>query len=570
MEETKKKMKSRDAARQRRGQQNDEFSELASSLPLSSKATEKLDRLCVMRLSTSYIKNKHVLQQIKDFSPRSLRAQDKYDIHFNKYIQKALGGFIFVLAEDGQCLYISSNVNENLGLQQLDITGHSFYKYIHPCDQGVLAKQLGGQVPLEDMEIFDGMFCSDTSQFVKNPKQAISSEFMNSPHRSFFLRMKSTLTSRGKSVNINASIYRVVHCSGTMQMYRTKFGVSDSSMTRCMIGVGLPLMSQATFEVPVDRQTFITKHSLDFAITEIEDVASEILGYKTDGMKGVSWYLFSHICDAHVLKSCHDTLLKIGQAVSGYYRVMTKCGGWIWMQTKANVVYVASTGQPQHIMCVHYVISGVELDNHILSTEQLITPGIASQKKRTIEVTYNHYNAPALKYNKISTEDEIATSVYVPSSQGMPHKIEDETENDDDEEFDDLPGLEFLDVTDGFPNDCFPSRSPFIPPPFQDASIKSSGCTSDEDDEGIPDECEMMNRAPYIPPPCIDKILSFDDLDLPNDMNEELNLDNHVHHTNIDTMIPTEFYDFGHARVPYHLVNKYVGKKDQPNQIKVA
>ena len=57
-----------------------------------------------------------------------------------------------------------------------------------------------------------------------------------------------------------------------MQMYRLKLGVSESSMTRCMIGVGIPLMSQATFEVPVDRQTFITKHSLDFSLTDIESV----------------------------------------------------------------------------------------------------------------------------------------------------------------------------------------------------------------------------------------------------------------------------------------------------------
>jgi len=61
-----KKIRSRDAARQRRGQQNDEFGELAASLPLPATITEKLDRLCVMRLSTSYIKNKHVIQQIKD------------------------------------------------------------------------------------------------------------------------------------------------------------------------------------------------------------------------------------------------------------------------------------------------------------------------------------------------------------------------------------------------------------------------------------------------------------------------------------------------------------------------
>lgn len=50
------------------------------------------------------------------------------------------------------------------------------------------------------------------------------------------------------------------------------------------------------------------------------------------------------------------TALKKGQALSGYYRVLLKDGGWIWMQTKANVVYQTSTGQPQFISCIHYVI----------------------------------------------------------------------------------------------------------------------------------------------------------------------------------------------------------------------
>lgn len=54
------------------------------------------------------------------------------------------------------------------------MTGHSIYKYVHPCDQDDLAKQLGGQVPLEDMEIFDGLYCGDNSHFVKNPKQGLS------------------------------------------------------------------------------------------------------------------------------------------------------------------------------------------------------------------------------------------------------------------------------------------------------------------------------------------------------------------------------------------------------------
>ena len=58
------KKKSRDAARQRRGQQNDEFSELAGQLPVMPKATASLDRLCVMRLSNSFVKMKHIIRQI--------------------------------------------------------------------------------------------------------------------------------------------------------------------------------------------------------------------------------------------------------------------------------------------------------------------------------------------------------------------------------------------------------------------------------------------------------------------------------------------------------------------------
>ena len=93
---------------------------------------------------------------------------------------------------------------------------------MHPCDQEELAKQLGGQVPLEDMEIFDGLFCSDLPSVLKENDRKPACRKLNvdaNADRSFFIRMKSTLTSRGKSVNLSASIYRVIfafllfHCN---------------------------------------------------------------------------------------------------------------------------------------------------------------------------------------------------------------------------------------------------------------------------------------------------------------------------------------------------------------------
>lgn len=48
------------------------------------------------------------------------------------------------------------------------MTGNSFYKYIHPCDHEEVAKELCGKIPLEDMEIFDGLFCSDSVFMMSN------------------------------------------------------------------------------------------------------------------------------------------------------------------------------------------------------------------------------------------------------------------------------------------------------------------------------------------------------------------------------------------------------------------
>lgn len=550
MEQIKKK-KSRDAARQRRGQQNDEFSELAAQLPLPESMTEKLDRLCVMRLSNSYIKIKHVLQQVN----ASKKELTKFGLNeFTSCIQDALGGFLFVLAEDGQCLYMSQNVTENLGLQQLEVTGHSIYKYVHPCDQDDLAKQLGGQVPLEDMEIFDGLYCGDNSHFVKNPKQAISSELEKSPHRSFFLRMKSTLTSRGKSVNINASIYRVVHCTGTIQMYRTKLGTSDSSMTRCLLAVGSPLLSSATFEVPVDRQTFITKHSLDMKISEIENLGSDIIGYGPQTMLGTSWYLYTHICDSHVLKDCHDTVLKQGQAVSGYYRVLVTSGGWIWMQTKANMVYLSTTGQPQYIICVHYVISGLELEDQLLSSEQLMSSRPIRKRARAVED--ERHMAPMKKLFNAKQE-------YVEARKPHVDELSEEDELGQDIDDSDMPGLEFLEVTDDFEDfEGFAARSPFIPPPFIDTELKASNV--DGDLTSILEESELLNRAPYIPPPCIDKIMSFDDLSMSGLDDYDIPLANNCQipstQSLMNSALPSnmnQFYDIGNAKVPLHLLSKY-------------
>ncbi|XP_020896921.1 hypoxia-inducible factor 1-alpha [Exaiptasia diaphana] len=272
--EIQKKCKSKEAARSRRGQQNDEFQELSRQLPLPDAISNQLDRLCIMRLTNSYIKIKKLLESMMNSDPKQMHKMSITRTSvYDKEALEAMDGFLYVVAPDGQCLYISDNVSYFMGLSQIEVTGNSLYKYVHPCDHEELANQLGGQIPLEDMEIFDGLFCSDSVFMMSNylKKGSKKKDDVN-PHRSFFLRIKSTLTSRGKNVNLRASTYRVVHCTGSMK-YTTRYDDDgrEEKVPLFLVAIAVPLMFATTFEVPLDRSTFTSRHMLDMKFLQCDE-----------------------------------------------------------------------------------------------------------------------------------------------------------------------------------------------------------------------------------------------------------------------------------------------------------
>ncbi|WAR18874.1 HIF1A-like protein [Mya arenaria] len=89
----KRKEKSRDAARCRRGKEGEIFSELASQLPLPMTTIDSLDKASVMRLLLSYLK-------------------------LDTMYPKALDGILLLLSKEGDMIYISESVSKLLGLQQ--------------------------------------------------------------------------------------------------------------------------------------------------------------------------------------------------------------------------------------------------------------------------------------------------------------------------------------------------------------------------------------------------------------------------------------------------------------------
>ena len=58
--------------------------------------------------------------------------------------------------------------------------------------------------------------------------------------------------------------FKVVHCTGCMKMQvRVSETGEEEQVPMFLVGIGVPLMFSSTFEVPLDRATFTSRHSLD-------------------------------------------------------------------------------------------------------------------------------------------------------------------------------------------------------------------------------------------------------------------------------------------------------------------
>lgn len=131
----------------------------------------------------------------------------------DKMALKSLDGFLLILSGDGDITYVSENISDFLGLSQvgatvivfvfvfksislcfkIDLLGQPIWDYSHQCDHEELRDALHGR-HISPSEMLNGTKDKDFQPHVQ---------------RDFFLRLKCTLTSRGRSVNIKSASYKV-------------------------------------------------------------------------------------------------------------------------------------------------------------------------------------------------------------------------------------------------------------------------------------------------------------------------------------------------------------------------
>jgi len=105
-----------------------------------------------------------------------------------------------------------------------------------------------------------------------------------------------------------------------------------------MVAVAIALPPPSINELRLESDTFVWRLGLDLRISHIEPKITELLHYPVELLAGRSLYSLVHPADVHQVQKCHQDLLRKGQMMSGYYRLLARSGGYIWIQTCATLI----------------------------------------------------------------------------------------------------------------------------------------------------------------------------------------------------------------------------------------
>uniref|UniRef100_A0A8C1HK54 Endothelial PAS domain protein 1b n=1 Tax=Cyprinus carpio carpio TaxID=630221 RepID=A0A8C1HK54_CYPCA len=324
----------------RRSKETEVFYELARQLPLPHNVSSHLDKASIMRLAISYLQTRKLLTS-------EMTDEDRL---MDSWYLKSLGGFISVVTSDGDMIFLSENINKFMGLTQVELTGHSIFDFTHPCDHEEIR---------ENLSLKAGMG--------KKGKEM-------GTERDFFMRMKCTVTNRGRTVNLKSASWKVLHCTGHLKVCngcptRVLCGFKEPPLT-CVVMMCEPIAHPSNIDTPLDSKTFLSRHSMDMKFTYCDDRVTELMGYSPEDLLGRSAYEFYHALDSDSVTKSHQNLCTKGQAVSAQYRMLAKNGGYVWVETQGTVIYNSRNSQPQCIVCVNYVLSDVEEKSMVFSMDQ--------------------------------------------------------------------------------------------------------------------------------------------------------------------------------------------------------
>ncbi|XP_077174812.1 neuronal PAS domain-containing protein 1 isoform X2 [Paroedura picta] len=420
-------------------------------LPLPGAITSQLDKASIVRLTISYLK-------MRDFAshgdpPWTPRAEgpspgtktpgrrntsalitELFEQHLGGHILQSLDGFVFALNQEGKFLYISETVSIYLGLSQVELTGSSIFDYVHPGDHPEVAEQLGLTPPSGPSP--------QTRPKTSGLSEAVESDAAGSPpaeadalERSFFIRLKSTLTKRG--LHVKTSGYKVIHVTGRLRPHLPSFSHTHSVLGRVlgMVALAHTLPPSTLSEVRIECHMFVFRVNMDLQIVYCENRISDYMDLCPSELVGKSCYRFIHGEDVEGIRQSHLDLLNKGQVVTRYYRWLQKNGGFVWIQSCATISVNVKNPSEKNMVWVNYILSKPEYKNTALDISQL--PGIPARPAEIADAGREFKEsglAPETSQGKRYSPDKAGSLAYPGStSEGGTPRRRTETDSSDPE-----------------------------------------------------------------------------------------------------------------------------------------
>ncbi|NXS50266.1 AHR protein, partial [Balaeniceps rex] len=380
-------------SKRHRDRLNQELNKLTGLLPFPEDVCTRLDKLSILRLAVGYLKVKSYLMaaatDVGDCvldQPRASEGNGWMDPQVDKelfpegeLLLQALNGFVIAVTGDGYIFYISPTVQDYLGFHQSDLIYQSVYELIHTDDRAAFRCQLHG-APVSGSTQHTADALPGDQPLPAGCSAASSPQHLHPKKPSFVER---SFTCRFRCLLDNSSGFLALNFHGRLKfLLGQQKGASDRSPF-ALFAIATPLQPFSILELRTKTLIFQTKHKLDFTPMACDSWGKVVLGYtETELCRRGSGYQFVHAADMMYCAENHVRMMKTGESGLTVFRLLTKKGGWVWVQANARLVY--KEGKPDCIIAQQRAVSNEEGEEHL--------------RKRNLQLPFSFATGEAVLY----------------------------------------------------------------------------------------------------------------------------------------------------------------------------
>jgi len=312
-------------SKRHRDRLNQELENLSKLLPFQEEVIARLDKLSVLRLSVSYLRNKNYLKgvgqkknsQTKEVLPPLALPSPKGI--FSQLFNEAIDGFMIILTFNGTIFFISESVKAHLGYSQSQYLHQSLYSYIHDDDHDELRATLQEKVKQKIVEVTDDNEEIDEADYEMNSRE-------------FVIRMKSVLNSS------SSDMYKPFKVTGYMR--RLNYMLEDGPDQYALFAFCQPSRpSYSMLEIRMKSTLFCSKNRLDLTFLDMDARGKDVFGYSKKDIFGRSSYVMVHRSDLQHLRCKHTEIIHLGRTTTATFRLLSKSNDWTWICGYARVIY---------------------------------------------------------------------------------------------------------------------------------------------------------------------------------------------------------------------------------------